>query len=289
MAVIPNALTFITGVKFYKNILDQLNHITYIYDPKWNPNNFTKATFPVCFFSVKGMHEVMSTEVSTKQMLFYNSSTGANDIDPSADSGLLNVVADNIVIKPKSYKLDLIIPYSDLSLLNQSFVYNTQTMEAITSAILKSGGEVKKVTNSIASVASLTTPCISFVKDILRTLLVQNYNSNVEQIITNVMSQPDYNKNSLECMWLMRRVLKIKLWNSWSYKYVIITDLDISKEGTEDGVYEASLTVQEVPIATLRSKSEIEGLIPFTYKNKALLDNGNKAINLLDTAGKLGE
>ena len=53
--------------------------------------------------------------------------------------------------------------------------------------------------------------------------------------ISNIISQPDFNKNSLELMWQMRRILKIKMWNSWTYKYVSIIDLDITKEGTENG------------------------------------------------------
>ena len=104
-----NGLRFITGVRYYKGMLEKLNNMTYIFDPNWNINNSNKASFPVAFFHVKSYHEAMSSEVSQKQMLFYNSDEASNKADPSVDSGLLNIVADNIVIKPKVYKLDVIV------------------------------------------------------------------------------------------------------------------------------------------------------------------------------------
>lgn len=269
------SLTFITGVKFYKGILEQLNHVTYIYDPEWNPNNSTKATFPVCFFHVKNMHEVMTAEVSQKTMLFYNSNSSPSNA--TSDVGILNVVADNVVTKPKSYKLDIVVPYQDLSLLNQSFIYNTQTMQAITTALLKTSGK----TSAVASWSTLSQPMVKFYKDFLKTLLTQRKDGGVDDFINNVMNQPDYNKNSLECMWQLRRVLKMKVWNSWEYKYVTITDLDITKEGTEDGVYEATLTVQEMPVIYALRKKDISG---FKYKNNALYAKGKAEIALLDSA-----
>lgn len=269
------SLTFITGVKFYKGILEQLNHVTYIYDPEWNPNNSTKATFPVCFFHVKNMHEVMTAEVSQKTMLFYNSNSSPSNA--TSDVGILNVVADNVVTKPKSYKLDIVVPYQDLSLLNQSFIYNTQTMQAITTALLKTSGK----TSAVASWSTLSQPMVKFYKDFLKTLLTQRKDGSADDFINNVMNQPDYNKNSLECMWQLRRVLKMKVWNSWEYKYVTITDLDITKEGTEDGVYEATLTVQEMPVIYALRKKDISG---FKYKNNALYAKGKAEIALLDSA-----
>ena len=70
--IAKTGLRFITGIRYHKDMLERLNNMTFIYDPNWNPNNSDKATFPVAFFHVKGCHEAMSSEVSQKQMLFYN-------------------------------------------------------------------------------------------------------------------------------------------------------------------------------------------------------------------------
>lgn len=270
------SLTFFTGVRFYRNIIDAMNRVTFIYDPEWSIDNFPYPTLPVSFFHVKSMHEVMTSEVSQKQMLFYSSNSSPDN--STANAGVLNVVADNIVIKPKTYKLDIIVPYHDLSLLNQSFMFNTHTLQAVNQAFLK-GTSVE--TKNLAALSSMAYPMLGIFNDIIKTLLVKNLDdTDIGDWTHSIMEQPDYNKNSLEAMWMLRRIVKMKVWNSWTYKYVAITDIDISKEGTEDGVYEATMTVQEVPIATLKS-IDASGK-KFTYNNKIFKGQGEKAKKLLD-------
>lgn len=279
-------LRFITGIKYYKDMLQRLNNMTYIYDVNWRPENTSKATFPVCFFHVKsnGCHEVMSSEVSQKQMLFYNSSEKESNSDPALSSGLLNVVADNIVIKPKVYKLDVVIPYNKLTLLDQSFVFNTHTQTAMTQALItNSDGK-----DYVSSWATLSSPYLTFVRDLMRTLTYENYADidlfDIRDWIGNTIQQPDFNKQSLEIMWRMRHIVKMKMWNSWEYQYLVINDIDITKEGTEDGVYEATLTLQEVPIVTMYNRLNSKGT-PVPYKNPLLSFSGEKAIQALNFAG----
>lgn len=277
-------LRIITGVRWYKGLFDVLNNMTFIYDVNWNPNNSPKATFPVCFFHVKSCHEIMSSEISQKQMLFYNSSIGANSSDPSASSGLLNVVADNIVIKPKMYKLELIIPYKNLSLLDQSFVYNTHTAQAIAQALIGKNTATTEANQVLGSFATMTQPYIKLVKDILKTLINYNTSFSTQEWIENTLHSPDYNKESLEVMWRMRHILKLKMWNSWRYKYVAIQDIDITKEGTEDGVYEATLTVQEMPIVSMHAEG-IGAKPTFEPRNPSIIKKGETVINILNYAG----
>jgi hypothetical protein len=284
-----SGLRFITGIRYYKRMLETLNNITYMYDDKWSPDNSNKATFPVCFFHVKSYHETMNSEVSQKQMLFYNSDVDATRSDPKVDSGLLNVVADNIVIKPKVYKLDVIIPYHNITLLDQSFVYNTYTMNYINTVL--TGKESKLGEAMMRSYGAISAPFTNFVQGIIRTLIGQtgiiDWGSTPEDWLRNTVQQPDYNKYSLEMMWKLRHIVKMKMWNSWEYKYVAIVDIDITKEGTEDGVYEATLTVQEMPIISMYSKDSTKGE-KYTYKNPLLRAQGKKVIEVLDAVGGKG-
>ena len=280
------SLRFITGIKYHKGMLEQLNNMTFIYDSNWNPNNSNKATFPVAFFHVKSCHEAMTSEVSQKQMLFYNSSLPATEADPTANSGLLNIVADNIVIKPKVYKLDVIIPYRNLTLLEDSFVYNRYTSQAINETLIR--GDSFGVTRAINTFATLNSPYVSFLKGILKTLALGNYTSdfNVQEWVTNTVQQPDFNKQSLELMWKMRRIVKMKMWNSWEYKYVSLIDMDVSKEGTEDGVYEATLTLQEMPIVSMYNADVTRAQrTKFIRRNPLLSWSGETVIKALDYAG----
>lgn len=276
-------LRFITGIRWYKDTLKALNNMTFIYDSNWSINNTDKYTLPVCFFHVKSCHEVMDSEISQKQMLFYNSASGATSADPSLNSGLLNVVADNIVIKPKTYKLDVVIPYSNLTLLDQSFVHNTYTAQAVTSALIGSGGNKEK---ALASWTSLGQPYVKLVTTLIKDLIgAVTEGSSLSDFINTSLHQPEYNKDSLEIMWRMRHIVKMKMWNSWRYKYVSIVNVDITKEGTEDGVYEATLTLQEMPIVSMYSNKVITTAIPYVKKNPALQVRGDTAIKILDVAG----
>ena len=263
-------------------MLERLNNMTYLFDPNWNINNSNKASFPVAFFHVKSYHEAMSSEVSQKQMLFYNSDEASNNADPSVDSGLLNVVADNIVIKPKVYKLDVIIPYHNLSLLDQSFVFNAHTASAINAIMI--GKEPKAGERMLQTYGNLLSPYTNFIKTLLRQMVHINFHASFEDWVRDTVQQPDFNKQSLELMWKLRHIVKMKMWNSWEYKYVAIVDVDISKEGTEDGVYEATLTVQEMPIVTMFNQASTRGN-KFVYKNPLLEKNGKETIALLEKAG----
>ena len=292
-------MRFITGIRWHKGLLEMLNNMTFVYDPSWSMNNSTKATFPVCFFHVKsnGCHEIMNSEISQKQMLFFNSSLGEASSDPAVDSGLLNVVADNIVTKPKMYKLDVVIPYHNLTLLDQSFVYNTQTAQAIHTALIRHNNKVGKATAKadkiIGSYQTLSQPYFNLIKTLIKTLMSANYANGrsgaIDEWISNVSHQPEYNKESLETMWRTRHIVKMKMWNSWQYKYVAIVDIDITKEGEEDGVYEATLTVQEMPIVTMYAQGK-KMLSVFERVNPLLEERGKRAISTLDYAsGILGQ
>lgn len=285
-----NSLRFITGIRYHKDMLERLNNMTFIYDKNWNINNSNKATFPVAFFHVKSYHEAMTAEVSQKQMLFYNSDRDSSESDPEVNSGLLNVVADNIVIKPKVYKLDVIIPFRNLTLLNQSFVYNTHTINCINAVML--GKESKMGEAILQAYAGLNQPYVRLIRDLLKATVGYGAtganldNSSVEDWIRDTVQQPDYNKQSLELMWKLRHIVKMKMWNSWEYKYVAIVDMDITKEGTEDGVYEATLTVQEMPIVTMYNEDITRKMkIKYARKNPLLELNAEIAKTLLDTAG----
>lgn len=275
-------IKFITGIRCAKDELNSLNNMTFIYDVNWSANNSKKPTLPVCFFHVKSQHEVLESEISQREMLFYNSALGALSSDPALDSGLLNVVADNIVIKPKVYKLDVVIPYHNLTLLDQSFNHNAFTDTALMAFLLSKGS---KVDSDILPWFTLSQPYVKLIKDLLKTLLNMNYsNFSLDSLLTGISQSTDYNKESLEVMWRMRHIVKMKAWNDWHYKYLAIHDVDITKEGTEDGVYEATLTLQELPIISMYGwKARMPDI--FKYKNILLDTRGKTAIAMLDLAG----
>lgn len=253
-------ITVITGLKYNISLVKVFNNLTFLYDPNWEYQQ-GEPTYPIAFFYVKSMTEQMSSDVSQKPMLFYNTTSDSTD---SNKGGLMNIVADNIVLKPKTYKLDVIIPANGSTLKNSSFSFDAITN---VNGFLFSNGQFKGGTG--LDIASRIT---NISLGILETLFKGLYGTSVSasSICNMLLQQQDYNKASIEFMWSNRRILKLKLWNGWKFKYLIIKDFDVTKVGENGDFYEGTLTCQEVPILTFREQTKSASLTTLSTISKAL-------------------
>ena len=253
-------ITVVTGLRYNTSLVKIFNNLTFLYDPNWEYQQ-GEPTYPIAFFYVKSMTEQMSSDVSQKPMLFYNTAGDSND---STKGGLMNIVADNIVLKPKVYKLDIIIPANGTTLKNSSFSFDAITN---VNGFLFSNGEFKA-----SSGLNLASRIVNISLGVLETLFKGLYGTSVSasSICNMLLQQQDYNKASIEYMWSNRRILKLKLWNGWKFKYLIIKDFDVTKIGENGDFYEGTLTCQEVPILTFRSQAESASLTALSKLSKAL-------------------
>lgn len=253
-------ITVITGLRYNTSLVKVFNNLTFLYDPNWEYQQ-GEPTYPIAFFYVKSMTEQMSSDVSQKPMLFYNTAGDSND---STKGGLMNIVADNVVLKPKVYKLDIIIPANGSTLKNSSFSFDAITN---VNGFLFSNGEFKS-----SSGLDIASRIVNISLGILETLFKGLYGTSVSasSICNMLLQQQDYNKASIEYMWSNRRILKLKLWNGWKFKYLIIKDFDVTKTGENGDFYEGTLTCQEVPILTFRSQAESASLTALSKLSKAL-------------------
>ena len=253
-------ITVITGLRYNTSLVKIFNNLTFLYDPNWEYQQ-GEPTYPIAFFYVKSMTEQMSSDVSQKPMLFYNTAGDSND---STKGGLMNIVADNVVLKPKVYKLDIIIPANGSTLKNSSFSFDAITN---VNGFLFSNGEFKA-----SSGLNLASRIVNISLGVLETLFKGLYGTSVSasSICNMLLQQQDYNKASIEYMWSNRRILKLKLWNGWKFKYLIIKDFDVTKIGENGDFYEGTLTCQEVPILTFRSQAESASLTALSKLSKAL-------------------
>ncbi len=253
-------VTVITGLKYNTSLVKVFNNLTFLYDPNWEYQQ-DEPTYPIAFFYVKSMTEQMSSDVSQKPMLFYNT---AGDSTDSTKGGLMNIVADNIVLKPKRYKLDIIVPANGSTLKNSSFSFDAITN---VNGFLFSNGEFKGSTG-----LDIASRIVNISLGILETLFKGLYGTSVSasSICNMLLQQQDYNKASIEYMWSNRRILKLKLWNGWKFKYLIIKDFDVTKVGENGDFYEGTLTCQEVPILTFREQSESASLTALSKLSGAL-------------------
>lgn len=253
-------ITVVTGLRYNTSLVKIFNNLTFLYDPNWEYQQ-GEPTYPIAFFYVKSMTEQMSSDVSQKPMLFYNTAGDSND---STKGGLMNIVADNIVLKPKVYKLDIIIPANGSTLKNSSFSFDAITN---VNGLLFSNGEFRA-----SSGLNLASRIVNISLGVLETLFKGLYGTSVSasSICNMLLQQQDYNKASIEYMWSNRRILKLKLWNGWKFKYLIIKDFDVTKTGEDGDFYEGTLTCQEVPILTFRSQAESASLTALSKLSKAL-------------------
>ena len=253
-------ITVITGLRYNTSLVKVFNNLTFLYDPNWEYQQ-GEPTYPIAFFYVKRMTEQMHSKVSQKTVLFYNTAGDSND---STKGGLMNIVADNIVLNPKVYKLDIIVPANGSTLKNSSFSFDAITN---VNGFLFSNGEFKGSTG-----LDIASRIVNISLDILETLFKGLYGTSVSasSICNMLLQQQDYNKASIEYMWSSRRILKLKLWNGWKFKYLVIKDFDVTKVGENGDFYEGTLTCQEVPILTFRKQSESASLTALSKFSKAL-------------------
>ena len=176
----------------------------------------------------------------------------------------MNIVADNVIVKPKTYKLDIIVPANGSTLKNSSFSFDSITN---VNGFLFSNGEFKGSTG-----LDIASRIVNVSLGVLETLFKGLYGTSVSasSICNMLLQQQDYNKASIEYMWSSRRILKLKLWNGWKFKYLIIKDFDVTKVGENGDFYEGTLTCQEVPILTFRAQSKSASLTALSKLSSAL-------------------
>lgn len=238
-------ITVVTGIKYDASLLKAFNNVTFAYDANWEYDK-TKPTYPISFFYVKSMTEQMTSDISQKPMLFYDTIADGTD---ATKGGLMNIVADNIVIKPKEYKMDILIPSNSSTFQNNSFSFDqiTSVHNFIYNKNRLSGDK------TLANVSRTVNTGIGIIETLLKALYGTSLS--VGSILNTLLEQQDYNKASLEYMWSNRRIIKLKMWNGWKFKYLIIKSLDITKTGVDGDFYEGTLVCQEIPILTFRNQS----------------------------------
>ena len=242
MALSVDALNVLTAVKYDKETIDAVNKMTFLFDPNWQGQG---NTLPIAFFYVKDMKEIMESEVSTKPLLFYNSKRADNP--DSVAGGLLGVVADNVVTKPKQYQMEVIIPRNLDTYFKQSMFSKRISFGDLYQNDIMKGVDL------------YVNTCVELVTNLIKALNLLPLNSaeteiDLKSFVANSLSgtTDDSNKESLEAMWENRTMLRMKYWNGWKFKYVVITNFIPAKKGDEDNVFQATLNVVELPILTTR-------------------------------------
>lgn len=239
----PASIIVPTAVQAGKDIAKLLSGITCLYDRYWYPRADV-VTLPICMFYVTGYREIRDNDISEQRVMLYEPQVGDGvnpnvAFDPLRQS-VMEAVADNVFVKPKSYELEIILPFQQISeQLMRTANETAQLVNALVSVM--SGGNLpyQQAIDGIVGSPGLSVP--------------QAFALAVD--IGAKMPDSDMaayaNRNTLDIMAGTGRLLTMKLWTGYEYKYVVIKGCAISKKGNEDNVFRATLQLKEYPVLTV--------------------------------------
>lgn len=253
-----NLMRFVTGIRYTASIAKFLNNMTFLYDPNWSYGNYEETSLPLCFFFVKTWQEIGESEISLKPMMFYNSQVTKKT--QTVNGAVMNVVADNNIIQPKQYKADVLVPFKPDAYFEQ-YQFDSDTLAGSLEFACKVSDSASATISALGRVSSIA---LSWWRMLLSALCVD---LDVASISNLILSQNEINKVSLDAMRQNRGLLKMKVWNGWKFKYVMLKSVELSKSGEMEGFYEGSITVMEVPILNVGLEKKDIGIA----KGKSLL------------------
>jgi hypothetical protein len=232
---VDNKLLIPTIVQTSADLLAFWTNMTCLYDPLWVPED-GRMSLPICMFHITDWHEINTVNISTKRVILYepqaklSSPEMAKFVRPS----VMRSIVDNAVREPKKYTIEAVLPYSaiDLRMFNM--------VDVVSGAIDLLKGLIGFDT-SLGGITNFVTPLISYSKSLYDAASSYSKLSNINGISM-------INKNSLDAMVERAHPLVMKVWTGLDYKFVMVSNSDITKKGTEDDMFRVSLQLQETPV-----------------------------------------
>ena len=232
----PAGIIIPTMVQTSSDLLNYLSSLTCLYDVQWVPE-YGRLTLPICMFHVTGIHEIGKTNVSMKRVILYEpqADNKAEDMAKFVRPSVMRAIADNAVRDPKQYNIEFVLPYQPVDRSMSEFAGMASGAISIFSSMLGLE-DFNNLFNQYLGVGYQYSIAAA---------------AKAVQLLGQLPNSSDMvyiNKNSLEAMWDQVHFLCMKMWTGYDYKYVMITNLDISKKPTEDDVFRGSMQVQEMPV-----------------------------------------
>lgn len=268
-AAAPATILVPTVVQMAADTLQMFSGLTCLYNKNWF-NRQDMVSLPLAFFYIKSIETIMETEVSERRVIVYDPQLALQDATAAALAkrlrpGVLEVIADNRVIKPKQYQLDIILPFKlTPGLLSRQMGGLVDMFDAF--------GEIFSGYATVGPYFAAAQGVISLGNSALTAMAKLPGGSSSAAYI---------NANSLEAMWQSGDMLTFKMWTGYDYKYVMITSLQMKKDPKEDDVFRATMRLREVPVLTVNPANDVTQPTGFDrgwaakaieFQNRALLD-----------------
>ena len=264
-----NNLRVITAINFTSSALKAIGGTTFLYDPNWSAKQkaFNGLSLPISFIEVIKDDIVQQNDVSSKRIVLYEPGATAKEVGNMFRPSVMNIAADNIVTKPMQHKIECLVPYG---FVTKVFTKVENAIEAVANVFSTVSGKSTSIIpgSVIASIKAALSPLTTLVD------MASNFTP---------YSFASYNVNSILAMSRNRSVLMYKSWDSWDFKYVVISNVIFSKIGTEDDYMRCSMEIQEVPILSIGStpptaqKADKSGIFIKTLKASIQALNTDKS------------
>lgn len=241
--------------------LDYWTSMTCFYDKNWNFDP-SFSTVPLAFMHVTSCVESITASCPEKRVILYEApeqsatSKGFNPVVTQDGSyrNNIEVIMDNVVVQPKQFQLEVIIPDS---LIGPYHKQGLARLDALAQYLRRTTSDdnslAKKVSTGI-QVAQVFLETVETAFNAFSSILGLASGVGSSQIAT-------MNKNSLEVMAAKGRVVLFKKWAGYNFSYGVITKVDFSKKPSEEGVFRGSITFQEVPILNISyQKTELSSV-----------------------------
>jgi hypothetical protein len=239
-----------TMLQMASDALSYWTSLTCLYDRYWVAEDET-VTLPIALFHVKKISTTITKEVSKKRVILFEPEgnlTAADMADPLRE-GVMQTVVDNIVRNPKQYDLEVIIPFQPVGR------YVTEGVKTFTDMVSGFSDLVGKDTPG--GFTDWWEGIFSSVFALMKTA-----NTAAEFAgklpISNMDGGSYINMNSLEAMADSERVLCMKMWTGYDYKFVTVTNFRHEKNPQENNVFRGTLQLQEIPVLQITKPSSMQ-------------------------------
>lgn len=241
-----------TILKIAEDAVAYWTNMTCLYDPYWSETEH--ITLPVCMFHMTGMTETWSNETSRKRVILYEEPQTMLEMANPMRRGVMETAVDNTVKNPKTYDIEAIVPFLPIGRYVSSGVRGiTDTIATIVE--LAANGDSDTRDDLIAVVEGVMAVAGGILGAATALASIANRFGGNGSAMT-------MNKNSLEAMADSGRVLCLKTWNGYDYKYVVITGLTVQKRPLEDEVFRAKLQLQELPVLSVTEPTDLQAKSP---------------------------
>jgi hypothetical protein len=223
-----------TVLQVAADVLSYWTSMTCLYDRYWTAEQ-DRVTLPICMFHITDIAETWANETSKKRVILYEpQNKTVQELYDFMRPGVMQTITDNIVAQPKTYQLEVIVPFQPVGRYISEGIKTVSDMIVSFSDLL-GGNEFTDVWEGIfSSVFSL--------------LKTANTAAEFAGKLPGMDGTSYINKNSLAAMAESRRTLCMKMWTGYDYKFVSITALTIKKQPLEDDVFRATLQLEEMPV-----------------------------------------